>query len=184
MNYTYEQIKKEYEIVYEKELDKTGITEEQAAFGDMPKRVLVVKIDHISKYMVYANYHGDEWSVNSGERFVIGELLKEKTCNKLREISHTSWGITLEKSMFHEYTFKMNTFRDNIIFTAITEALPEFTDLIQACRSRDKVTIVEQFKKNNLFIKIFNNLHSDHFSCDSIGCIYQNDLPIHFFDYL
>jgi tRNA splicing endonuclease len=78
MTETYDEIKKQYEIVYEKEINRTGITEEQRMFGDMPKRVIVVKIDHVSKYMVYANYHGDEWCVNSGERFVIGELLKER----------------------------------------------------------------------------------------------------------
>jgi len=204
MKYTYDEIKKEYEIVYEKEIDRTGITEEQRMFGDMPKRVIVVKIDHLSKYMVYANYHDDEWCVNSGERFVIRELLKERAWNELQKETISdkelekfyndskknfcskmqTWGTTLEKSMFHQYTFTLNNFRDNIIFEAITEALPELTELIQACKSGNKVSIVDHFKKNSLLIRIFNNLHKDHFSCESIGCIYQNDVPIFFFDYL
>lgn len=74
---TYEDIKNEYKIVYEKEIDRSKLTEKEIKFGDVPKKVIVVEIDHASKYMVFANYHDNDWYVNSGERFVIAELLKE-----------------------------------------------------------------------------------------------------------
>lgn len=74
---TYEQIKNKYKIVYEKEIDRSEFTEKEIKLGDVPKNVIVVEIDHASKYMVFANYHDNDWCVNSGERFVIAELLKE-----------------------------------------------------------------------------------------------------------
>jgi hypothetical protein len=49
-------------------------------FGDIPRALIVVKINHPSEYMVYARYgNNDEWHANAGERFVIRELLNGST---------------------------------------------------------------------------------------------------------
>lgn len=60
------------------EIDVSGeFSSDQRLFGDVPRALIIVKINHPSEYMVYARYgNADEWHANSGERFVIRELLK------------------------------------------------------------------------------------------------------------
>lgn len=43
---------------------------------DIPVEVAVFQIDHPSKFIVYSRYFNDQWYPNTGERYVIRELLK------------------------------------------------------------------------------------------------------------
>jgi len=49
-------------------------TEYDINIGNVPDEVMVVKIDHVSEFMVFSYYNG--WVCNNGERWVIRELLK------------------------------------------------------------------------------------------------------------
>ncbi|KPK96002.1 hypothetical protein AMJ80_02355 [bacterium SM23_31] len=54
-----------------------NIEKAEIANADVPEECMVVKIDHVSEYMVFGKLHGvDKWFPNHGGRYVIRELLK------------------------------------------------------------------------------------------------------------
>ena len=50
-------------------------TEDEIMTGDIPEEISVFKIPHVSEYMVLRKLNENKWFANSGERWVIRELL-------------------------------------------------------------------------------------------------------------
>lgn len=70
--------------------------------------------------------------------------------------------------------------RNDMISLAVLEVIPELKDAIIA---NDKHTVIDYLFKNNYNIGFFGKLDNRFFSIPVLGCIFKDDLPIHFFDF-
>jgi hypothetical protein len=75
--YTYEEIIETYGHPILQFTPSGNFTEVQIMSGDIPSEIMIVKINHVSEFMVLSRIDEDSWVANHGERWVIRELLKK-----------------------------------------------------------------------------------------------------------